>query len=201
MSNDSRNISVGQGYIKGAEARRKLVAELRDSIKIRETRQRPVPSPEDMEEMKTMNSFLMELILIWAGVTAVSSLLLVIPRVLNDVRSLWTLPLVLMWPGLAIWIAMRLRRYDGAFYGATGWLCVVGILKTFEGHGGQFTGLSAWIYFPCVIVLLVTASIISFSIKKRFFPHILWNGVKRTGDRYILGRRDTGRREGPWRLQ
>jgi hypothetical protein len=197
-------------HIKGRKLRRELLSQIRDRINNGEERQSifedlcskfierdyiagfiaRVPSTEDGYEIRKMNSFLIIIIYTWAGLKLLTNLTIFIPIILKDNRFLIAFPIVFLWPAVASWMALQIKKYDGLFYRFIGLLSIVGICKELQGLIDDQPGnIILYIYYSIIITLLIVASVISFKIKKRFFSHLAFSGVKKEGGNFILGRK------------
>lgn len=195
--------------IKGMKLRRELLSQIKDRIKNGEERQSifedlcsnyierdyiaafiaRVPSPEDEAEMNKSNSFLIVLILIWAVLKLLTNLSIFIPIILQDHRFMFAIPIAFLWPVVAYWITLQAKRYDGLFYRIIGLLSIVGICKELEGLVDVQAGnILTFIFCSIIIVLLIVTTVISFKIKKRFFPHLAFYGAKKESGKFILER-------------
>jgi hypothetical protein len=198
--------------IKGGKQRRELLSEIRRRINKGESRQdilsdlsmkyyeedwlalfiSRVPSPDEIQEMKTKNSLLVALIFIWVGIYLLFNLSSIVSLISSNNRLIFILPFLVFWPVLFVWLGLKIKKYDGLFYRFTGLAGIIMILNNLRGtiDNPPANALSL-IFLVFFMILLLSMTLIAFQIKKKYFPHIAYYGAKKDDGKYILGREES----------
>jgi hypothetical protein len=151
-----------------------------------------VPSPEDIEKMKKGSSFIFISLCIYAAIHIISITVNMLPMIMANRKLILILPMAFFWPAIAIWCAFQIRGYQGASYRVAGWVTIILISNNLRGlFQAQPNDVLSLIISGGVTLMLGISSFVAFKIRKNYFPHIAYHGVKKENGVYILGRRLT----------
>ncbi len=149
-----------------------------------------VPSPQDSEEMKRMNTLLFSLICAWAAMTLLFKSVIALSLMESTRWIMYLAPLFFLGPAIAVWLALQIKKHDGIYYRIIGLISIFIFLKNIEPLLDETPASSLeWRLSLVYLGLVVAISWLSFLISRRFFPHIAFSGVKKDqAGKYILQR-------------
>lgn len=148
-----------------------------------------VPDPADISKMKKGTAFIVLSLCIYAGIHIISIIINLSPMIAENKKLLFILPMAFFWPAIAIWSAVQVRRYHGASYRIVALITLILILNNFRGFFEKSVDVDLSLILPGVVMLmLAVSSFIAFTIRKKYFPHIGYWGVKKENGVYVLNR-------------
>ena len=125
----------------------------------------------------------------YAALHAASILISMIPMIVANHRLALMLPMMLVWPALAVGVAIQVREGRGSSYLYGGMLCVILALNNLRGMLSHLAGDAVkWIPTVVVVAMLLSAAFVSFKSRMKYFPHLAFTGVKKENGQYVLGR-------------
>jgi hypothetical protein len=197
-------------YIKGGRFRRELISNIRKRINAGKDRQdifndltsqfyeqdviatliAGIPNPSDVQEMRKKSLFVFGALFIYAILHIISIFINMSPLIASDSNLIFALPMMFIWPAVAIWTAFQVKQNRGSFYRFSGWICIVLVLNNLRGlfYESPPDNIVSWTLSIVLVLILLVSSFISFKIKKKYFPHLAYFGVRKENGKYILGR-------------
>lgn len=148
-----------------------------------------VPDSEDIPKLKSRTSFIFLSLCVYAAIHVMSILLFMVPTIKANTKLIFILPFTFIWPAAALVCAFQVRRYNGAWYRTAGWLSIMLIFKNLAGIlGRKIADPFSLIVSIAVIFMLAASSFVALKVRKEFFPHISFYGVKKEKGIYVLGK-------------
>ena len=139
--------------------------------------------------MKKGTTFILIALCLYAATHIISILLFMTPMIAENKKLLIMLPMTFIWPAIAIWCIVQVKKYHGASYRFVGLISLVLVLNNLRGLIDRPPNdVVSIIITTALISMLVACSFIAFKIRKRFFPHITYFGIKKENGVYVLSR-------------
>lgn len=201
--------TVERQHIKGGKIRRELLSSIKSRINAGEERQAifndlstkyveqdwlasfiaSAPNPDDIQKLKKGTSFIFISLCVYAAIHIVSIILNLSPLIAENKKLLFVLPMTFFWPAIAIWCAVQVRGCQGASYRIAGFITLILTLNILRGFFDKSVDVDLSLILPGVVMLmLAVSSFIAFKIRKSYFPHIGYFGVKKENGVYVLNR-------------
>ena len=195
--------------IKGGKIRRELLSNINSRISAGEDRQSifkdlstkyverdwlasfiaGVPNPEDLEKINKANAFIFLSFCIYAAVHIVSSIVNLSPMIAENKKLLFVLPMTFFWPLIALWCAVQVRKYHGAWYRVAALFSLIIIFNNVRVFFEKSADIDLSLILPgIVIVMLAASSFVGFKISRSYFPHFGFWGLKKENGVYVLSR-------------
>ena len=147
-----------------------------------------IPNPTDVQDMKKKSLFVFSALCLYAVLHIISIFINMGPLMASNSKLIFVLPMMFIWPAIAIWTAIQVKENRGSFYRFSGWICIVLFLNNLRFFESPPGNIISWTLAIVVILILLVASFVSFHIKKKYFPHLAYYGVKKENGKYVLGR-------------
>jgi len=149
-----------------------------------------VPDPEDVPKIKKESSFIFYSLCAYAAIHTISILLFMVPTIRANSKLLFILPMTFLWPVVAIVCALQVKKYNGPWYRSAGWVGIILILNNLAGIlNGKINDPFSLVASIVIILLLAASSSVALKIRRDFFPHFSFYGVKKDKGVYVLDRR------------
>ncbi len=196
-------------HIKGRKIRQELLSNIKSRINAGEDRQAifndlstkyveqdwlasliaSVPKPEDVPKMKRSTIFIFVSLSTYAAIHIISVIVNIAPMIAENKKLLFILPMAFFGPAIAIWCALQVRKYLGASYRIAGFITLIFTLNNLRGLFERSIEVDLSLLIPVIVILmLAVSSFMAFRIRKSYFPHIAYLGVKKENGVYVLSR-------------